>query len=95
MGLYIGIKYKLAKCKSKNQPKSILFKRENEVYIMNSKVYMQYDLDTNELMVDYDTIWLDLEDTFDLNYDEIQRIITRWAESFWGLKGVKPVSHEF
>ena len=28
MGLYIGLKYKLEKCKSKNQPKSILFKRE-------------------------------------------------------------------
>ena len=63
-------------------------------YIKNRKIYMEHEVQPGELDIDA-SIWTDLQNIFSLKDSEIQRIITRWAESFWGLKGVKPVSHEF
>jgi hypothetical protein len=66
-------------------------KRPNKVfYIKGKKVYMEQNLKNNRLWVDNDTIWEDLENTFSLNYDEIQSIITKWVEDTYKLRGVTP-----
>jgi hypothetical protein len=59
-------------------------------YIKNKKVFMKQDLESRALYVDYYTIWSDLENTFLLEYDEIQSIITKWVEETYNLRGVTP-----
>ena len=63
----------------------------DKVFFINSKkVYMEQELKNEMLWVDYDTIWKDLEDTFSLEYEDIQSIITKWAEETYKLRGVTP-----
>ena len=59
-------------------------------YNKNKEVYLTHELDSDILWVDYDNIWSDLEDTFGLKYEEIQRIISEWAEKTYGIEGVRP-----
>jgi len=59
-------------------------------FVNGKKVYMEQDLENGTLYVDYDTIWKDLRDTFSLEYDEIQSIITKWVEETYKLRGVRP-----
>jgi hypothetical protein len=57
-------------------------------FIKGKKVYMEQDSENDNLWVDSDTIWSDLENTFSLEYDEIELIISKWAEETYNLKGV-------
>ena len=60
-------------------------------FVKNKKVFMEQDLKNGMLWVGYDTIWSDLENTFSLEYDDVQSIIKKWVEVTYNLKGVKPV----
>jgi len=57
-------------------------------FIRGKKVFMEQDLENDDLWVDYYTIWSDLEKMFDLKYNEIQSIITKWVEVTYNLRGV-------
>jgi len=59
-------------------------------FIINKKVYMEQNLKTGALWVDYDTIWIDLKTIFSLEIPEIQSIITKWVEETYKLRGVTP-----
>ena len=59
-------------------------------FIKGKKVYMEQDLENDMLWVGYDTIWSDLRDTFSLEYDDVQSIITKRVEVTYNLKGVTP-----
>ena len=66
-------------------------KHPDSVYfVKGKKVYMEHNSKRELLYVDYDTIWKDLTDTFLLEYDEIQSIITKWAEETYNLRYVTP-----
>jgi hypothetical protein len=66
-------------------------KRPNRVFfVKGKKVYMELRLERELLYVDYDTIWSELTDTFLLEYDEIQSIITKWVEETYNLRYVTP-----
>ena len=56
-------------------------------FVKDKKVFMEQELKYNELWIN-NTIWKDLEDTFSLEYDEIQSIITKWAEDTYNLRDV-------
>ena len=74
----------LEKCRKNDYPNSVFF-------ATGKKVYMEQDLKSNYLWVDYETIWLDLIDTFSLEYYEIQSIIKKWVEATYNLRDVTPV----
>ena len=57
-------------------------------FIKGNKVFMELGLKNGYLLVDYDTIWEDLEDTFSLENYEIKSIIKKWAESTYNISGV-------
>ena len=78
----------LEECRKNDYPNSVFFAR-------GKKVYMEQDLKSNYLWVDYETIWSDLIDTFSLEYYEIQSIITKWVEETYKLKGVTPNASEY
>ena len=59
-------------------------------YIKDKKVYMEQNLKSDYLWVDYYTIWVDLEGWFSLEYDEIQSIISKWVEESYNMRGVTP-----
>ena len=59
-------------------------------YVKDKKVHMFQDLKTNDLFVNYDTIWSDLKTIFGLEDSEIKRIISKWVEETYKLKGVTP-----
>jgi len=59
-------------------------------FIKGKKVYMEQGLKNGYLLVDYDTIWKDLENMFSLEYDEIQSFIRKWVEEDYELSGVIP-----
>jgi len=66
-------------------------KRPNSIFfVKNKKVHMEQDLKNGMLWVGYDTIWSDLENTFSLEYDDVQSIIKKWVEVTYNLKGVTP-----
>ena len=50
-------------------------------------VYMDYNVEDNVVFV-YDAIWAELEILFNLEYDEIQRITTRWMGETFNVKDV-------
>ena len=62
-------------------------------FVKGKKVYMEQDLENDDLWVDYYTIWSDLENMFDLKYNEIQSIITKWVEVTYNLRGVTSGTH--
>ena len=59
-------------------------------YVKEKKVYMEYDLKSDDLWVDNDTIWEDLETIFGLEDSEIRHVITKWVEETYELRGVTP-----
>jgi hypothetical protein len=60
-------------------------------YGKNNNIYMERDLLTDKLWINYDLIWRDLKNMFSLNYREIQSIINKWVEVAYNLKGVTPI----
>ena len=66
-------------------------KRLNSVFfVKGKKIYMEQDLESKRLYVDYDTLWSDLKDTFSLEYDDVQSIIKKWVEVTYNLRGFTP-----
>ena len=66
-------------------------KSPNSVYLVkDNKVYMELDTKYNGLYVDYTTIWEDLINIIGGKYDEIKRIIKKWVEETYKLRGVSP-----
>jgi len=64
-------------------------KRPNMIFfIKDKKVYMEQDLESGRLYIDYYTIWTDLETIFSLEAPEIQHIIPKWVEETYKLEGV-------
>ena len=59
-------------------------------YMKDEKIFMEHNLKSGRLWVDYDTIWTDLETIFSLEELEIQDIITKWVEETYKLEGVTP-----
>ena len=59
-------------------------------FIKGNKVFMELGLKNGYLLVDYDTIWKDLENMFLLEYDEIQSFIGKWVKEDYELSGVTP-----
>ena len=62
-------------------------------YIKGKKVYMEQELKSRYLWVDYATIWQDLENIFNSEITENQRIITKWVEDTYKLRGITPIPH--
>ena len=68
-------------------------KNPNSVYLVkDKKVYMEYELKSGDLWVDYRTIWIDLKNIFGLKDSEIEHIITKWVEETYKLRDVTPCS---
>jgi len=57
-------------------------------FVKNKKVYMEQELESGRLYVDYGTIWEDLKTIFSLETPEIQSIIIKWVEETYKLRGV-------
>ena len=63
----------------------------NSVYLVkDNKVYKELDTKYNGLYVDYTTIREDLINIIGGKYDEIKRIIKKWVEETYKLRGVSP-----
>ena len=60
-------------------------------YVKDKKIYMKQNLKNGYLYVDYDTIWQELETIFNLEFTEIQHIITKWVEETYKLRGTTPI----
>ena len=60
-------------------------------YVKDNKVYMEQDLENGNLWIDYYTIWTELETIFGLEDEEIERIIPKWVEKTYKLRGVTPL----
>jgi hypothetical protein len=78
----------LEKCRTDDYPDSVFF-------VKSKKAYMEYYLKNEKLYVDYNTIWSDLENTFSLEYNDIQSIIKKWMEVTYNLRGLTPLAHHF
>ena len=59
-------------------------------YVKDKKVYMEHYLNGKILYID-NSIWGDLKNIFNIEYDEIQRIIKKWASETYKIYGVKPL----
>jgi len=73
----------LEEYRTDNRPDSVFF-------VKGKKIFMEQDLKNDYLYVGYETIWKDLEDTFLLEYNEIQSVIFKWVEETYNLRGVTP-----
>ena len=60
-------------------------------YIRGEKVYMEQEVDNGRLLVDYGTIWKDLEDWFSLEDDDIKLVISKWVEETYNMRGITPL----
>ena len=60
-------------------------------YIKGEKIYMEREIETGRLWVDYNTIWQDLKMWFSLNYQDIQSVIDKWVEEDYNMRGVIPL----
>jgi hypothetical protein len=58
-------------------------------FIKGKNIYMEQELESGRLYVDYDIIWKDLKTIFSLEAPEIQEIITKWMDETYKLEGVK------
>jgi len=68
--------------------KFILFqRRENEELITYYKKH-------KDVYIDYDQIWLVLEEGFGFRYDEIQSLIETWLGDVYNLRGIKVYGNE-
>ena len=66
-------------------------KNPNSVYLVkDKKVYMEYELKSGDLWVDYRTIWIDLKNIFGLKDSEIEHIVTKWVKETYKLRRVRP-----
>jgi hypothetical protein len=79
----------LEEYRTDERPDSLFFFRGKKVYM---EYHLKYGhlLNYGHLLIDYYTIWKDLEDTFSLENDEIRHIITKWVEVTYNLRGVRP-----
>ena len=59
-------------------------------YVKDNKVYMEQDLTFGNLFINYFTIWKDLRTIFSLEDEDISRIITKWVEETYKLRGFTP-----
>ena len=76
---------KLEIVKSKEQPKSIFFKK-------NGKVVMEIDESTGkDFWFDDEAIWLFFESVLGMKHEEIQDILRYWLEEFLKVKGYRPM----
>ena len=57
-------------------------------FVKGKKIYMEQELESGRLYVDYYTIWTDLKTIFSLETPEIQSIIIKWVEETYKLRGV-------
>jgi hypothetical protein len=68
--------------------KFILFgRRENEELITYYKTH-------KDVYIDYNQIWLVLEEGFGLRYDETQSLIETWLGDIYNLRGIKVYANE-
>ena len=70
----------LKEYRTEKHPDSVFF-------VKNKKVFMEQDLKNDMLWVGYETIWMDLENMFDLKISYIKYIITKWVEETYKLNG--------
>ena len=61
------------------------------LYVKDNKVYMDYDIETGVLWVNYGTIWKDLENWFSMDDNDIEYVIKKWVEVAYNLRGVRPL----
>ena len=59
-------------------------------YIRGKKVYMEQEVDNGRLLVDYGTIWKDLENWFSMDDNDIEYVIKKWVEVAYNLRDVRP-----
>ena len=64
----------------------------SKLYVKDKKAYMKLDLKHGYFGVDYDTIWTDLINLFDLGTVEIQHVISKWVEEIYNIKGFTPMN---
>ena len=64
---------------------------DNVFFVKDKKVYMEHDLKNGYLYVDYDTIWSELKNIFNLTNDYIAIIISKWVDETYNIEGVTPV----
>ena len=60
-------------------------------YVNDSRVFMERNLLNSDLWIDYDTIWSEMENIFNLPYMEIKRIIKKWAQETYHLDRPNPM----
>jgi len=49
---------------------------------------MIYNRKTDYVYIDYDKIWSALQNSFDLNYTETQKLTKRWLAEVYNLRGI-------
>lgn len=59
-------------------------------YMKGKQVFMEQDLEHGILLVDYHTIWTDLENFFSFDHMDIKSIITKWVDQRYNITGVIP-----
>lgn len=74
----------LTQCGLYNQPGIVFFFKDK-------KVYMEHNILEMRLIVDYYTLWTDLEDIFGFKSHEIKIIIAKWVKETYELRGVAPI----
>ena len=50
--------------------------------------FMAYDKESDEIYINYYEIWSVLEGKFGLNYTDIQKLIKKWLDEVYNLRGV-------
>jgi hypothetical protein len=82
---YLDLEYgDLIQCGLSKQPGIVFFFKDE-------RVYMEHNILEMRLIVDYNTLWTDLEDIFGLKSREIKDIITKWTKETYELRGVTPI----
>ena len=64
-------------------------------YIKGKKVYMEWDKEDDILLVNYGTIWKDLENWFSLYDKDIKLIITKWVGQTYNMRGIIPQNIDY
>ncbi len=64
-------------------PNVIIHKKKNKAFMLQEDEYMEF-------YFDYDEIWSFFDEVFDMEYEEIQRILSEWLEDTLNLKGYIP-----
>ena len=74
----------LTQCGLYNHPGIVFFFKDK-------KVYMEHNILEVRLIVDYNTLWTDLKDIFNLETFEIKHFISKWTKQTYELRGVAPI----